>query len=315
MEPNTNTTRGTSEPPPSPNRPSRAFRYSPRLPCLLPRRTQQVRHGPGAHEVPPAASPHVHEVAARRRGSGPPSSSSQVACRRHVRELDAHAAAATVRQYLDYLAAGKASAATAMADPGSQAHSSRTMPFGRRSTSSRTSSPTRTKMQRRTVTFTMQLDGERFTYNSTVFLPQSRRSVWKTEASKTRRSVFRRMGDKVFEAFHRRGNDVGERWRNEPPARSCVLPGHLHTHSSSTSITRRSGDRVKPEHWSASASSSGWCLQPAVGRGSRSAAAARRTRAPPSPETLTWPARMLFAPQTRQSCKPRIAYHHDEKVG
>ena len=111
---------------------------------------------------------------------------------------------ATVRQYLDYLAAGKASAATAMADPG-LANDKRAFladdvmaSADARIVIEDIVADPNEDAKTRTVTATMQLDGERFTYNFTVSSAKPTFGVlknWKLENSMV--MPVRIMGDKV----------------------------------------------------------------------------------------------------------------------
>ena len=111
---------------------------------------------------------------------------------------------ATVRQYLDYLAAGKASAATAMADPG-LANDKRAFltddvmaAADARIVIEDIVADTNEDAKTRTVTATMQLDGERFTYNFTVSSAKPTFGVlknWKLENSLV--MPVRIMGEKV----------------------------------------------------------------------------------------------------------------------
>jgi len=111
---------------------------------------------------------------------------------------------ATVRQYLDYLAAGKASAATAMADPG-LANDKRAFltddvmaAADARIVIEDIVADTNEDAKTRTVTATMQLDGERFTYNFTVTSAKPTFGVlknWKLENSLV--MPVRIMGEKV----------------------------------------------------------------------------------------------------------------------
>ncbi len=111
---------------------------------------------------------------------------------------------ATVGQYLDYLAAGKASAATAMADPG-LANDKRAFladdvmaSADARIVIEDIVADTNEDAKTRTVTATMQLDGERFTYNFTVSSAKPTFGVlknWKLENSLV--MPVRIMGEKV----------------------------------------------------------------------------------------------------------------------
>ena len=215
MEPNAqNTTQGTSEPPPIPEQtvPVPPIPAAPQTYV-----TQQVPvMAPVPGEVPPAA------LMSGTIAFTPMSTKSRRRIKRSVIAVVVLAVVAgvgalsimfanwtrtpeaTVRQYLDYLAAGKASAATAMADPG-LANDKRAFladdvmaSADARIVIEDIVADPNEDAKTRTVTATMQLDGERFTYNFTVSSAKPTFGVlknWKLENSMV--MPVRIMGDKV----------------------------------------------------------------------------------------------------------------------